>query len=300
LHVEALVPAGGSDQTIRLYRNSREDELFTGTAMPGTVFDQAITLDALPGDRFLVAIGAKVSGAANIGLNLFAKGTGDPFPATCQVTLPFANLSGTTVDDLCGSTVFTHYTGPGSVTPSSFTINNGPFPEQGQAAQLSGNEFFQRGTGPLTFPPLDWMKDVTVQFWVKAALPSLSRPEVLFSDLDPDYGSGMEISLTQASMTMIDVRVCKVPPIRPAAAEFVDLIGMYQGPTAWHFIRIVRAGGAVRVCVNGASVATMSTQPCTEPSPYPLELGASTAQSDPSLNGNLDDVRVLTGALPCN
>ncbi|HEV7555144.1 MAG TPA: hypothetical protein VGO00_06820, partial [Kofleriaceae bacterium] len=53
--VLARVPDGEPPQQIRLYRNSREDVLFTGIAAPGSTLENAITLDALAGDRFLVA-----------------------------------------------------------------------------------------------------------------------------------------------------------------------------------------------------------------------------------------------------
>src|SRR5690606_31269169 len=46
----------GGPHRVRLYRNSREDVLFTAAAAPGAAVAHTITLDALPGDRFLVAI----------------------------------------------------------------------------------------------------------------------------------------------------------------------------------------------------------------------------------------------------
>ncbi|HEX4420829.1 MAG TPA: hypothetical protein VH165_23095, partial [Kofleriaceae bacterium] len=52
LSIHAFIPGGGNDQQIRIYRNSREDVLFTGTAAAGTTLDQAVTFDALAGDRF--------------------------------------------------------------------------------------------------------------------------------------------------------------------------------------------------------------------------------------------------------
>jgi hypothetical protein len=297
LHVEALVPGGGGDQTVRLYRNSREDELFTGIATPGTVLDHKITVDVVPGDRLLVSVGSKVAGTANVGLNLFASGTGAPFPASCQVTVPFASAAGAAVVDLCGNTVFTHYN-PAGTAPVALDV--GPFPEQGKGTILSLGEYFAWGPKGIPMPPvLDWRQDVTVQLWTKADPVSSSRPTFLFSDLDPDYGSGIELSLTQGGTVALNVDMASCDT--PTSLGTVTAGGSYPNSDQWHFIRAVRTGGALHVCLDGAPLMKAAiNKPCTQPSNYPLLLGAKPSSGEASFSGRIDDVRVFTGALPCN
>jgi len=298
LRVEVFVPPGGADQVIRLYRNSREDVLFTGTAIANAVLDHTITLDALAGDRFLVAVAPQGSGATNVGLNLFATSTGATFPASCQLALSFASATGNTFEDLCGNTVFTHYLS--SAVPSPPSLGDGPFPEQGPAADFLIGDFLERGRVGDTSPAvLDWSQDVTVQLWVQIRAFSLNHSAVVFSDLDLDFGNGMDIVVQQAgtaSTVNLDVQTC----ISPSSSALSDAISMYPNPNQWQFIRAVRAGGHVQVCVNGAPAASISTVPCTKPSSYAPQLGQQATNGGPFLNGLIDDVRVITGALPCN
>ena len=301
LHLEAFVPPGAAGQTIRLYRNSREDALFTATAGPGTPLDHTITLAAIPGDRFLVAVAAGTAGAANIGLNLRASASKVPFPATCQVAVPFASASGNAVEDVCGATVFTHYTPPqNAATPPS--LDSGPFPELGKATSLFFGDLFQRGpVGPVgtnVSPPLDWTQDVTVQLWA-IIQPSASNAAVLFSDLDPDLGSGTEISIGQMGTSMLEVQTCAAPPTT-GGANILAVLAPYRTPAEWHFIRAVRSGGHVRVCVDGVPAAGVDALACTARSPYPLLLGAKSTAVPVAFSGQIDDVRVFTGALPCD
>jgi len=65
---------------VRIYRNSREDVLVTATAMPGVALDREITVDALAGDRFLVALAPEAMGAGNVAVQLFVNNTGAVFP----------------------------------------------------------------------------------------------------------------------------------------------------------------------------------------------------------------------------
>jgi hypothetical protein len=300
LHLQAFVPSGGADQTVRLYRNSRDDELFTATAVPGTPLDHTITLAAIPGDRFLVAVAARTVGTINIGLNLTATASTTPFPATCQVAVPFASAKGTTVEDVCGATVFTHYAGLMNTTPPS--LDRGPFPEQGKAATVFLGETLRRGpAGTAVSPKLDWTQDVTVQFWALASMPpSLGRDSIMFSDMDPDFGTGIEIYLAQASTMTLEVQTCAAPPIGSNPVVFAIARTMYQTLGDWHFIRAVRTSGQVRLCVDGAPAASVNAVPCTDPSMYGLQLGGHESTHSASFGGQLDDVRVFTGALPCD
>jgi hypothetical protein len=214
LSIHAFVPSG-DDQTIRIYRNSREDVLFTGLALAGVTLDQAVTVDALAGDRFLVALAPTANGATDVGLQVFVNATGASFPSTCQVAIQFTAGVGNTVDNLCG-TDFTHsvYQATGTDPDTAPAFAAGPFPELGTAGNFVApatppdGEYF-RGIGTL-----DKTHDVTVQFWARRR--SVVDPDGgawLFSDIDlddaigPKTSGGLAIVITNDAQQMLDVGV---------------------------------------------------------------------------------------------
>lgn len=294
LQLKVFVPPGAADQQILLYRNSREDALFTGPATAGILLSHTITLDALPRDRFLVAVASTTAGAIDVGVDLSTTATGAAFPASCQLAVSFASATGNTVNDLCGNTVFTHYIATTATPPR---LGDGPFPEQGSAIDLGLGEYLARGVGgDPSLSLLDWSQDVTVQLWAKINGFVINSSAVLFSDLDLDFGRGIDISLTQSSLVKLDVQTCATTsPITVS-----DASSTYQNPDKWQFIRAVRAGGQVRVCVNGKLVASASAATCNAPSAWVPQLGQHADIQGANVNGTLDDVRVFTGALPCN
>jgi len=296
LSLHALVPAGGADQVIRLYRNSREDVLFTGTATAGTDLAHAITLTALAGDRFLVAVAPVGGGASDIGLQLFVNDTGATFPATCQVALSFASATGNTTNDLCGHAVFSSYL----AQPQPISLVPGPFAELGKAADVTSGEYLVRSTTDTSSPVLDWTKDVTVQLWVQFKFFDPGSPAVLFSDLDRGSGSGIDISVS-SNTGILDVQACAPSS---SGVMFGDAIYSYPYSSTsspqWGFIRVVRAGGQVRVCVNGVFAVSAATRSCTAPPAYAPQIGKHASSDGAFFSGEIDDVRVITGALPCN
>jgi len=79
----------------------------------------------------------------------------------------------------------------------------------------------------------------------------------------------------------------------------------YPSDGTWQFVRVVRTSGAVDVCLNGhhlASLAIDPNPPSTFTTYYPPDLGKEDAPRPEGafFDGLLDDVRVITGALPCN
>src|SRR5262249_27645372 len=140
LVVRAFVPSG-VDQSFRVYRNSREDVLITANATVGSMLARAIVLDALAGDRFLVAVAPNAKGASDVGLQVFAAPTGARFPSACQIAASFSAVTGNTVDNLCGSPI-THNTFGNvddSDVPSAPVLATGPYAELGNAADLTAN-----------------------------------------------------------------------------------------------------------------------------------------------------------------
>jgi len=303
LSLRALVPSGAADQTIRLYRNSREDALFTSTATAGLPVADAITLDAMAGDRFLVAVAPSGGGATNVGLQLFVNTTGAQFPSTCQLALPFTNASGAnTVTDQCRGAMFTHYAytyATGTRTPAAVSLNmTGPFLEQGNVVNIKTNEYLQSTLNDT----LDWSHDTTVQFWVQFLQPP-SDSAWLFSDQDPDVGGGLGIYVSAISGTNLVVTACT--DISQGIATFGTQAVTYPGLTSWQFVRVVRSGGSVSICLNGQRVGSLAVNSSISSmlktfNPPALGIEDSPMPLGGYFDGKLDDVRVIAGALPCN
>ncbi len=294
LSLHAFVPAG-ENQTIRLYRNSREDVLFTGIAMAGTTVAHEITVDALPGDRFLVAVAPTGNGAADVGLQLFITAVPKAFPSDCQLALQFELFTGNSFSDLqCLSSVFTHFDSAGKM--ASLAQANGPFKELGSAdSNLAGTYLHDLVPSSV----LDYSQDVTVQLWAQLRAFVGAGPAWLFSDLDSaGSGGGLGISIVPGPQAMVDVQT----RTDPASSAVIHLTAPAPDPGAWMFIRVVRTGTQLQVCLNGAPPVTVDVGatklPATRPPDLGKEVQAPSAQA--SFDGYLDDIRVITGALPCN
>jgi len=295
LSLHAYVP-GGANQAIRIYRNSREDVLFTGIANVGAAFDHAVTLDALAGDRFLVAVAPAGIGATDVGLHVFVNATGATFPSTCQIAVPFAAAAGNTVDNVCGGD-FTHSLfNAGTNTPPVLAAP--PLPELGKAADFTSDAYF-KGTGTL-----DKSGDTTVQFWVRfRSFVDTFDNAWLFSDLDLNSTGGLGVVIVQpvdaTSPPNLDVTTCTVAT---QTLDFSDAITAYPTDGSWQFVRIVHTNGNVYVCLNGTRKANMAVPSGHLQSAFSPYLGKNAVwtPSGAFFDGELDDVRVLTGALPCD
>jgi len=281
--------AAGPDQRIRLYRNSREDVLFTGTAVAGTELDQALTLDALAGDRFLVAI-APITGGAEVAVHLFASTVDATFPATCQVAMSFAAAAGNTVDNLCGAD-FTHR-GYDTDLDTPPPLSAGPYAELGTAGDFVSDSFF------LGTATLDKSRDTTVQLWAKRRTVVDDYDTWLFSDMDLNTTGGIGISITNDVVPLLDFSTTlTVGPL-----TYIDALTPYPDDAGWHFIRVVQRGGTVYVCLDGTRRITADVAPGFLRSSFPPYLGANVLWSPQGafLDGALDDVRVISSALPCD
>jgi hypothetical protein len=293
LRVRAFLPAGDSQQ-IRLYRNSREDVLFTGIAAPGATLDQTVTLDALAGDRFLVAIaasGATGGGATDLGLHLTITATNTAFPASCQLALDFESQTGSNVIDLCGGAVYSLRRVPeGTLAPLNRPA--GPFFEQGKAGRITeGTHFSQLGTSKT----LDHTAGLTIQFWMQHAVPIGVQPVWPFSDHDPEFGSGVAVTLQAVGQVapMIDVTGF-------ADGSFVHAVGPYPLEVMrWQFVRVVHTATEIALCINGVRVAEVAATNAAIPTVNAPVLGSEQFPSLATFDGSLDDVRAITGALPC-
>lgn len=284
--VKVAVPAGAAAQTVRLYRNSREDSLVTGDAQPGATYEASVTIDGLQNDRILVSIGG-ATGAENVGLHIFVSGTGATFPANCQIALNFAS---TTLDNLCGGDFTSeNYT---TSTPEPVVLGTGPFPEQGQGAELALDKYY-KGTNLLVKT-----SDTTTQFWVRYDGPVGGGDAWVFSDLDLNDAGGIGIVIFENGGRMMEVTTCT----NGNPLEFKGDMTPYPTDSAWHFVRVVQKGALVNVCLDGAKKFTFAAPAGSLESTFRPHMGRNVVWTPAGAftKGGLDDVRVLNGALPCD
>jgi hypothetical protein len=286
LRLRVAAPTGAP--VIRLYRNSREDELFTQVA--ATAIDQTVTLDALAGDRFLVAVAPPTdAGASDIGLDLTVR-AGGVFPTSCQLAVGFEVIVGNSVTDVsCRGAVFLQRNGTVVSPPMQ-----GPPPYQ----QLRSSIRIPEGTSLELLPAdstIDYTGDVTVQLWMFQEVEATSTFWA-FSDIDSSQGGGLGISLLAAPAKILDVVAGT-----SAATRFVHATAPYPGADGWHFIRVVRSRTDLRVCIDGQHATTIDA-PATAAASHAPALGreADGVPSGAVFDGELDDLRVITGALPCD
>ena len=291
ISVRVHVPSTASAHTIRFYRNTREDVLFTAAANPGLTFERALTLDALNNDRFYVALDASTTGGELIGLHVYVNDAQMTFPIACQMAVSFTSASGNTVSNACGSAyTYTDYnTGP--VAPM---LAAGPIPDLGMAADIPMDRYYEGGT------IANRSGDSTTQFWVKHDAFVSSYHAWPFSDLDlDDVGpGGVGVYIKNEAPPRIGAETCT----SGNPLNFVYADAPFPDDHVWHFVRVIHAGGNVHICLDGSRVAS-----------YPLPAGAMQSKYKPfvgknvrwlpvfaAFDGGIDDVRIFTGALPCD
>ena len=296
LQLGVRIPDGAPTQTVRLYRGSREDALFTALADPGVTVQQTITLDVLSGERIYVTLdGGPVE---NAGIQLFVVGDMATFPSTCQVAMAFEAANGNTVDNLCG-TDFTYHaynSTSGEITDFPPTLGSNVYAEEGMAAQIPVDRFYSAAS------PLDRTGDFTIQYWMKfAGVVDDVTGGWSFTDLDLDNtgGVGMVLFTDTNNRLAFDVQSCTVAT--QTTIETNDLVVQYPEDVAWHFVRVAKKGMDLAICIDGTKVGNkaFTNNLASGFAPY-IGKNVVWTPSEPSFNGTIDDLRVVTQALPCN
>lgn len=293
LTIRAHVPSGQPSQQIRLYRNSREDVLFTGTASGGTTLDHSLTVDALSGDRFLVAVAPNANGAAEVGLHFFANPTGSVFPQTCKSAIQFdSTTSSTTVGDVCTPTNTLQYTDFNSATNPLVALAAAPFAEQRMAADIVPDKYFVASSN------IPKPGDTTTQLWAKIdVMPATGSGAWVWSDLDLDQGGGLGLVIfDDGPGPELGFSNCTDP-----APTFSESKTAYPNPTEWHFIRAVHTGGKVNICVDGKKKGSIDVAATKLGSTFAPRIARNVVwtPSGAFVDGHIDDVRVFSEALPC-
>jgi hypothetical protein len=298
IELGAFVPSSASPQNILLYRNAREDVLVTVEAMPGVRASGSIVLDALAGDRFLVAVAPVAGGAADVGVQFFASQGAGTFPQQCQLALEFPS-AGATTPNACGSP-FTGMIddGMGGDTPHNITLGAGPFAELGSAASFTANDFM------VGADIIDRSNDTTTQFWVQQGALVPDEGSWVFSDEDlndPNTGGlGFDIYENAAGTGMaLDVATCTNPDA--ANLTFAIATSTYPMDGAWHFVRAVSTNNMLFVCIDGKMTSSVAVPPGNLKTAFPPYNGKNVVwtPSGAFFNGALDDIRSIKTALPC-
>ncbi|HEY4183082.1 MAG TPA: LamG-like jellyroll fold domain-containing protein [Kofleriaceae bacterium] len=299
LALRVRVPDGASSQIIRLYRSAREDVLFTGNALPGTTLETTIKVDALKGDRILLSVAPTGAGAADVAVQLFASETADLFPKECQYAFDFemAAVAGNTLMNRCGTDAAT-YTDADTGNPTAPTLGTAPFPELGKAGAFIAQRYYKLPTA------FDRSGDNTMQLWFKRDGIVDSTAAWLISDEDLDDGDqagGISVAVGTDDSLFTESTIT----YGATAMEQKQGFGMtpYPNPAQWHFIRVVQKGDKVSTCLDGIKKydLDMPIAVGTAQSSDDLRIG-SNKYSLPSggfINGQIDDVRMIKGALPC-
>ena len=279
---------GNAAQQLRLYRNSREDSLFTAVAQPGVTVETSMQVDALPNDRFVFALSPADAGAADVAVQLFINGTGLSFPQDCVMGVQWdrAQVSGKS-ENLCG-TALTYWDDSGMTTmQTGELIGAAPFPELGTGATMKENFYYEAGD------IIDHSVDTTTQLWVKQTTVGFTNAAV-FSDVDAYRPGGIGIYLDTIDTVTVE------SPKSASNNEYGQATGAYPQDHQWHFIRVTHTMGNVYLCLDGKRIGSYAISPegmTTTKHPY---LGRSPGSVTAVLDGAIDDVRVFKGALPCD
>jgi len=266
--------------------------LFTASASPGgATVAHTITVDAIPGDRFLVALEPVGGQGGTAALQLFVIDANKTFPSTCQMAVTFADptIIGSTIDDLCGGGLTSINN---AMQPDAPLLVMGPFSFQGMGVYLEPG-FYLYGSQPLA------RGDTTVQFWVQNYAPSATKAWV-FSNIDEvnARGLGIQFKNTSGTPSGLQLEASVVSTTSPVAYTGQSIA--FDNPQNWRFVRVVHTGDMVTFCLDGTRVMSFPLPGPAASARVPTFGRNGVADGADQFSGALDDVRVFSDALPCN
>jgi hypothetical protein len=140
--------------------------------------------------------------------------------------------------------------------------------------------------------------DSTTQLWLRHDAFVDTYNAFPFSDIDLDYTGGVSIYITNGTAPKLGAETCTAvtPQLGFAYAD-----APFPNDHAWHFVRVVHANGMVKICVDGARTASFALPAGKMQSMYPPQIGKNLnwLPQGAFFDGAIDDVRVLSTALPC-
>lgn len=282
-----FVPETTGLQQLLVYRNSREDLIFAGPLLPGDTFERALLVDAIPGDRLIVSLAPTLAGPVEVALELFISNQGTT--SRCQVALDFedAKVTGNTMTAHCGDP-FTYYEFEPNNTEKPPVLAAGPYPELGKAASIASNMYF-KGTNVL-----DKGEEFTWQYWMHINALDPIYDVWVVSDLDLNTYTGIGNGVYQRATINFDTQIAN-------EGEYLGANSEFQYVNKWVFVRVSYANGKLSTCMNGKRFTSLDVPVSKLKSNFPLYLGKNVIWNSQVAvyNGLLDDVRVLSTALPC-
>jgi hypothetical protein len=120
----------------------------------------------------------------------------------------------------------------------------------------------------------------------------------VFSDLDINSANGQGLAVAIRNLTPPALEVATCTSGMPDCYRDIA----YPADGSWQFVRVVQTGGNVNLCLNGVRKASLPAAAGMLQSTFPPHFGNNLQWSPQGafFDGELDDVRVLTGALPCD
>lgn len=278
---------GNNAAQIRLYRNSREDALYTAIAQPGVTAEFAIQVDALANDRFVFALTPATTSVEDVAVELFINGTGMAFPQQCMMAVQWntPQQSGLTLND-CGMPL-TYYDDSGTTTmQTAAIIGEAPFAELDKGGTILPDHYFESGD------LMDRSGPNTTQFWIKQTVVGFTNAATV-SDADLNKPGGLGIYLD--TINTITAETCN----DATNVTFVQATGAYPQDMKWHFVRVTQTSDTVALCLDGKRLASYAI-PATgmQSNNHPF-IGRSPTNATEVLEGGIDDLRIYKGALPC-
>jgi Concanavalin A-like lectin/glucanases superfamily len=285
--------SAGGRQRLLLGRNARADLLFDGSYRPGeatAVFD--LEVDALLGDRLALLSAPPLDGTAvPVGVTFFASELASA-PQRCQLGVRFDDGP----EDLCHAMPLERLS---TNTPAVLSSTVTSFaPDFGSAEHFVSGSYLKSATPP------DYSGDFTIQFWMKVA-----EPPEFQSCVYADWGcleqGGLNLAADDDGKFYVggywkDMNVDYCAQGGPPAPVF--MAGARPTDGAWHFYRVTRstADAKIRLCIDGA-LRAQTEVPAEKDMTSGIgpTIGRNVDYSPAYFAGDVDDLRILKRALPC-
>jgi len=282
--------AGGADQHLVIYRNTREDVLIERVFDADAVVQSfSVDVEAIAGDRLLLTVFPDSGVAVPVGVHLFVSESVGAFPRACGLTVRFEDVSAPLFTEDCGRVTYTGKIENVGTDLAAPALVSSVIPELGQAIQLTRGEYLH----PTAGAKMDYSGDFTIQMW--ARIPEVySTWQDLFADWSADSDNGIVVAVS-SSFTLWASLLFPV-------GQIAELSFSWPADGAWHFVRVVRrtSNETFRVCLDGTLKASLAFDGTLDVSaserPF---IARSVEYSPPEFQGSLDDVRMFARAYPC-
>ena len=319
--VRADLQALAGTARVTIGRNGIYDSVAEVELTPPASQRLTATMELFAGERGVVLVSPAEAGPASVALDVQV----GEAPATaplrdCQLAMRFSEADPLALECSTGAVTFANL----NISPAEDMTSAipGPAPVMGNARDFPLDSAMR-----LDGAELDWSGDFTIQLWARVDFVSHFETEIFTNIYGPELG-GVEIGLEprdifSTNMGDIDVLFAYYIFPKPDAFDDSSLI-CDRGDTGtdpccddtscganivtpvqagWHFYRLVRdtANNEMRLCVDGQEMGTGVLPGDADISTTIDPKLATTAFgfSEPTFNGAIDDLRVISRALPC-